>query len=80
MLHECSCFIEFIKRVKETIQCETCRAFYHLFGTRLINLIKQDSTNVIFYLSHDLNLLKILKNRIFGVKTSILILPSLTQR
>ena len=41
MLHECSCFIEFIKRVKETIKCEACRAFYHLFGTRLIYSIKQ---------------------------------------
>ena len=28
ILHECSCFIDFIKRVEEKeIKCEACRAF-----------------------------------------------------
>ena len=37
ILHECSCFIEFIKRVgKKEIKCEACRA------TSLINSIIQE--------------------------------------
>ena len=32
LLHECSCFIEFIKRVGEKIKCEACQAFYRLFA------------------------------------------------
>ena len=30
-IHECSCFIEFIKRVEEKIKCGACRAFYLFF-------------------------------------------------
>ena len=54
ILHECSCFIEFIKRVGgKEIKCEACRAFYLFFATSLINSIIQD-TNVRFYLSYDI--------------------------
>ena len=69
--------LNLLNELRKTIKCETCQAFYHLFGTRLINSIKQDSTNVILYLSRDIEMLK---NSIFDVKTSILVLPSLTQR
>ena len=36
ILHECSCFIEFIKGVEEKIKCEACRSFYLFFATSLI--------------------------------------------
>ena len=38
ILHECSCFIEFIKQVED----EACQAFYHIFATSLINSITQE--------------------------------------
>ena len=34
IIHECSCFIDFIKRVGEEIKCKACRAFY-LFCNKL---------------------------------------------
>ena len=40
ILHECSCFIVFI-RGKE-IKCEACGAFYLLFTTNLKNSIIQE--------------------------------------
>ena len=34
ILHECSCFIEFIKRVGgKEIKCKACRAFYRFFAS-----------------------------------------------
>ena len=43
ILHECSCFIEFIKQVEEKkIKCKACRAFYLFFATSLINSIIQE--------------------------------------
>ena len=42
ILHECSCFIDFIKRVGKEIKCEACRAFYLFFATSLINSIIQE--------------------------------------
>ena len=37
ILHECSCFIEFIKRVeKKEIKCEASRAFHLSLAMRLI--------------------------------------------
>ena len=43
ILHECSCFIEFIKRVGgKEIKCEDCRALYLFFETSLIKLIIQE--------------------------------------
>ena len=38
ILHECSCFIEWIKWVGEEIKCEACRAFYLLFCNKLNKL------------------------------------------
>ena len=35
ILHECSCFIEFIK-------CKACQTFYLFSATSLINLITQE--------------------------------------
>ena len=43
----CSCFIKFIKQVKEKeINCEALLAFYHFFATSLINSIIHWSMNV----------------------------------
>ena len=37
IFHECSCFIEFIKRVLgKVIKCEACHAFYHFLTTSLM--------------------------------------------
>ena len=38
ILHECSCFIEFIKQVgkRDTVKWEACRAFYLFFATSSI--------------------------------------------
>ena len=47
ILHECSCFIEFIKQVGGKVIA--------FFATSLINSINR-STNVSFYLSHDIKI------------------------
>ena len=41
ILHECSCFIEFIERVGgKELKCEACLAFYRFFTTSLLVLYR----------------------------------------
>ena len=52
---------------KRVIKCETCRAFYYFFATSLINSQNTGARmlNSIYHMT-----LKLIKNRILGVKTS----------
>ena len=75
ILHECSCFIEFIKQVEEKVKCKACRAFDLFFATSLINslILKHEFR---FYLSYDI---KITLKSHFCLKNFI-ILSLCTQR
>ena len=73
ILHECSCFIEFITSWGKEIKCKACRAFYLFFATSLINSIK--SMNVRFYLSYEIKIT--LKSQV--CRKNILILSLCTQ-